>query len=863
MPIARTKTFTGCWTCRSRKIKCDLRRPACLRCEKADIHCEGYTIRLSWNNSRSKTQDEDFFQRRNVEFVEYPPEMMYETYEDMDITLAKLHSPRFVTDETVSLGPFGVFDGIKKRKANDPLAGGSRKGSNAAKRRKSAKGTEKLAKRVAEGSSGSPGVASSSPATSTPATASTSTDTPDDYSLLNQPTPQPTPPGSLTPEGTNTTGNGNGAASSSSSTGSANIVSTSDSLTLLISHVPDQRSDKITSVNAPDTSQLEHGFFAGPGAQEKNHFDDFLTSFNPTETNLFSLDYQALQDELSSLLAGDSHMTFGATFDTLTDNNENTAMPIEQAGPSNTLTTIDPTSATGATNHDMIPVTNLTSDYKSSLFERIQCSPVQYMLSTDNKFGFPTASLYLTSQARYLLDYYVRKVSRIMTVMKHPKNPWDTIYLPVAFSAVGDITSSGHTASARSALLHALLSVSAYHLSSKFPEGTDEKAHYSSLGLQLKSEAYRWLSECLMKDLGSQKYKDVVTAVLSMASIDVISGGMADCQIHLSACKSIVNMRFKTRPKVSNKAATLHRISGFLSLMQSATALDPASILELNESRPFNDQWLDVRLEDFDVAASHQSTNSSPPIISDYLNSLSYMNDPSQFQEYWHQYNPGTTASLSDDFYRKELVSTQSLYGIPDSLLLLFSRTCKLTRQALFFQNNNKTTQVDSRMFLKECSDLEAALVSWQTRYDVNKHNDFKGEAKEAVNHHTLAFHQSLIIYYYRLVRGINSAILEPHILNVLDHLEHIQMINRGKPEPVCVPVMFPGFIAACETTMAQADLRNRFRGWLDQQTVEGVGTYISARRVIDEVWRRRDTGRQDADWWKVIVEWNMNLMLS
>lgn len=52
----RSKTFTGCWTCRMRHVNCDEKKPACLRCEKADIHCEGYALRLSWPDSQSSSR---------------------------------------------------------------------------------------------------------------------------------------------------------------------------------------------------------------------------------------------------------------------------------------------------------------------------------------------------------------------------------------------------------------------------------------------------------------------------------------------------------------------------------------------------------------------------------------------------------------------------------------------------------------------------------------------------------------------------------------------------------------------------------------------------------------------------------------
>lgn len=48
----RRRTFTGCWTCRSRRVKCDEARPQCSRCTRLGVQCEGYGIRLNWSQSR-------------------------------------------------------------------------------------------------------------------------------------------------------------------------------------------------------------------------------------------------------------------------------------------------------------------------------------------------------------------------------------------------------------------------------------------------------------------------------------------------------------------------------------------------------------------------------------------------------------------------------------------------------------------------------------------------------------------------------------------------------------------------------------------------------------------------------------------
>lgn len=43
MDDKRRRTRTGCLTCRTRRIKCDERKPTCERCETANVECTGYT----------------------------------------------------------------------------------------------------------------------------------------------------------------------------------------------------------------------------------------------------------------------------------------------------------------------------------------------------------------------------------------------------------------------------------------------------------------------------------------------------------------------------------------------------------------------------------------------------------------------------------------------------------------------------------------------------------------------------------------------------------------------------------------------------------------------------------------------------
>jgi arginine metabolism regulation protein II len=52
----RTKTFTGCWTCRSRGVKCDEKKPGCIRCNTLSLVCGGYGVGLVWPGDKQVKQ---------------------------------------------------------------------------------------------------------------------------------------------------------------------------------------------------------------------------------------------------------------------------------------------------------------------------------------------------------------------------------------------------------------------------------------------------------------------------------------------------------------------------------------------------------------------------------------------------------------------------------------------------------------------------------------------------------------------------------------------------------------------------------------------------------------------------------------
>ncbi|KAJ6005038.1 hypothetical protein N7540_012837 [Penicillium herquei] len=57
-PRKHKKTFTGCWTCRARKVKCDEHQPACNQCTNRRVPCGGYGVRLHWMTPDTGLEDD-------------------------------------------------------------------------------------------------------------------------------------------------------------------------------------------------------------------------------------------------------------------------------------------------------------------------------------------------------------------------------------------------------------------------------------------------------------------------------------------------------------------------------------------------------------------------------------------------------------------------------------------------------------------------------------------------------------------------------------------------------------------------------------------------------------------------------------
>ncbi|ODV97642.1 hypothetical protein PACTADRAFT_23729, partial [Pachysolen tannophilus NRRL Y-2460] len=832
----RKKTFSGCWTCRSRKVKCDTRKPSCLRCEKSGFTCGGYEIKLRWSNpvkfdkygnqlstphsgDESLANNDQHFQRRTIDFVRFPANSLYETYEDIDRHLAHLHNSNLEKDEIKKLGPFSVF------------------------------ATHEA-----------------------------------DLRAISQPAPSPP-----------TTVAGDTISRTQNSTPSAEktIKSTLPSAQVSISNRNLNPSDADLNFFGalPNSAQgnewlsnelINDALLTVSALNGDTHFLDFfnindMSNGNNNNNNLQNQNQQQLanQDEMFNLLFHRKEQNYHSdkNFKVIRDNEIQPTTAISLSTPPDSGGTAVSAVAGNKTaqsknnkntmNSIMLHAPDGTSKMPSTIMEIIDTTPLPASLAID-KFCIPATALQVNPMTRYLLNYYIEEVADMMTVIPLPKNPWKFIYFPRALMAVGELGSIGKTSHAKNCLLNALLAVSAFNLQSKFTRNSDEMKVYLNLGIQLRQQATIFLKHCLLEDVLNQKYKDVLVAVLSMVTIDIVWGTMSDCKLHLDICEKLIAKKMKIKKKLSSKAKILHRIFSNLKLIQDSTSLDKIGKDEifLNDSN-YKYFIMDHGLSNDNVGSN--SDNKNQQMFSNH-NTSNNLNDSN--------YNYITSDKLKDN-----MISSDAIYGLPNSLILLFSEIVHLVRFKRYHDDENLKIP---EFFYKLAKELEFKLSNWKLEwklYDTNnetsnttvsedpqnlENKKFLSKRHEGIYHHVLSFYHGLIIYFHRMVNNVNPMYLQEHVEKVLIHLNLIQAIVENKPANdknlLIIPLFWQGFIAGSEAMTVF--LQNGFKNWGTQISKTGIGSYWVARQIMLEVWRRKNFNEKRNSWCNVIKDWEMNVML-
>lgn len=939
------KDFQGCSNCRNKRVKCDLGRPFCRNCTKSKMQCPGYGIVLYWLTPPKFTNSGDIIpslvafkqenliangkgavRRRFLEFVKWEKGTQnepYDTYDSIDRDLLILDNSMSDVNvrekgKTKLLGPFGVFN-TDDRSRHTKSSPNSNSSSVTKLESEPSDSTLKLKNGHVSPNFIQEGMANSNSVNNPRGEISN-----EHLWLSNE----------LRDDALLTAAALNGDSHlldfmnniSNTSLFNASTASSINNVSINNPQTPSLTNNDHVNSNENNAVQNNSSSLTNP--------NEFLNLLFHKNHNPATMSPAAASTSSASPHTRNGHTLVPATGDANLDNKNgieiNNLMPPE----SNIL--IDPTnqhlyysnynnyfydnpyklnedleihlhastkpSKMEEESTDLIEGDNGAPQHitkmPSSIMDIVQ-SPLQpklgfNLLTPSTNVGLPITALQIQPLTRYLLNHYVNHVADLMTVLPLTESPWKTIYFPRALMAIGELGALGKTSTAKNALLNALLAVSAFNLQSKFPKNSDSMKYYLNLGIRLRNQASLFIRKLLGSSndtqleietcLKNEKYKDVLCAVMSMISVDLVWGTMQDTNFYIKWCSRVINTKMQHKKKLSSKARILHRIFLSLKIIQDSTCLNIANIKY--DYKVIDENGYDINGENFikGKKSSSQEENIDKDIASANIekNRINYIvnsskpspkndgeYDKKKLEEEDGQEN---TTPL---FINKKLINTKNhnenfatdaLYGLPNSLIKLFGQTVRLLRRKIYNEqdkNGLKTNENYNKSFEKEVDQLKNQLDNWKLDWKlfvvVNDQRNFYSPMHEVTYHHIMSFYYALTIYFNRLIQDIDPVKLQQKVELTLNHLNSIQTII-SKENVGIIPLFWQGFIAGCEATYPE--LQMGYKKW-GADIAQYLGSYWGARQIMLEVWRRKRLKLPNDNWVGVVNDWEMNLMLN
>lgn len=209
-----------------------------------------------------------------------------------------------------------------------------------------------------------------------------------------------------------------------------------------------------------------------------------------------------------------------------------------------------------------------------------------------------------------------------------------------------------------------------------------------------------------------------------------------------------------------------------------------------------------------------------------------------------------------------------SYIGVATDLLVLAADVSRIEEETRVDQGTpREAARKTISLFHTYCARLEQQLQNWKCEEDTPSE-------LAAVAY---AYRSAVLIVLYRLVRSrlragyfftssAASAARAAHALRakigqrVTDVVSHVSEVPVGTtPES---PLLFPLFLAGGEATkpIEMDVIRRRLENTLQKRRFQNVS---QALEILEELWRRRSTGEEDADWTQILDASGNQLLLT
>lgn len=211
--------------------------------------------------------------------------------------------------------------------------------------------------------------------------------------------------------------------------------------------------------------------------------------------------------------------------------------------------------------------------------------------------------------------------------------------------------------------------------------------------------------------------------------------------------------------------------------------------------------------------------------------------------------------SLDDQMLQAEMLYFpksvfEQIYSIPESLFKLIMKTTQLADEMEKISSSGKMMLGGDEVLTGKIKDLENKICSWD--YNDTGMLPIHRPPKEQFPHHFVqAMHAALMIYFYRSVRDLHIAAVQPYVEKTIYHLMEFDKTKDNGSSNTC----WPGFIAGCEATDSKT--WNEIAAWMERSAQDsGFRMFSVARQAIQKVWDARSvSGNHNISWNSILKD--------
>jgi hypothetical protein len=198
----------------------------------------------------------------------------------------------------------------------------------------------------------------------------------------------------------------------------------------------------------------------------------------------------------------------------------------------------------------------------------------------------------------------------------------------------------------------------------------------------------------------------------------------------------------------------------------------------------------------------------------------------------------------------------EQIYSIPESLFKMILQTTQLAGEVEKISSNDKLILGGDEVMANKIKDLENKICSWNYN-DIVGMQPIHRPLKEQFPHHFVqAMYAALMIYFYRSVRDLHIAAVQPYVEQTIYHLmeyDKVKITYNDGSSNTC----WPGFIAGCEATHIKT--RTEIAAWMERSADDsGFRMFSVALQAIQKVWDARSaSGNQNLSWNSILKDYS------